>query len=53
MKFRNEYIAACTNDNCSKRLTCQRWKIGTNKDPHQAHLDGDMCEGEFYVELKI
>ena len=52
MKYHNEDIAACTNDKCKQKDTCLRWQLGTNKDPYQTYLDGDMCEGEFYVELK-
>ena len=52
MKYHNEDIAACTNDKCEKRLSCLRWQLGTNNDTYQTYLDGDMCEGEFYVELK-
>ena len=52
MAYHNEDIAACTNDNCPQRLTCLRWQLGTNKDPYQTHLDGSMCDGEFYVESK-
>lgn len=52
MKYHNEDIAACTNDKCEKRLTCLRWQLGTNNDTYQTYLDGDMCGGEFYVELK-
>ena len=52
MKYHNEDIAACTNDKCKQKDTCLRWQLGTNNDPYQTYLDGDMCEGEFYVELK-
>ena len=50
MAYRNEDLAACTNDRCDKRLTCLRWQLGTNKDPYQTYLDGSMCEGDFYVD---
>ena len=53
MKYHNEDIAACTNDKCGLKDTCLRWQLGTNNDTYQTYLDGDMCEGEFYVELKI
>ncbi len=46
-----EDIEACTNDKCQRKDTCVRWHIGTNKNPHQTHLDME-CDGEFYVELK-
>lgn len=52
MAYNNEDIAACMNDHCFKRLTCLRWQIGTNKDPYQTYLDGNMCDGKFYIDNK-
>ena len=51
MAYHNEYISACDNDRCPKRLTCLRWQLGTNKDFHQSYLDGSVCGEEFYIEI--
>ena len=52
MKYHNEDIAACTNDKCGLKDTCLRWQLGTNNDTYQTYLDGNVCNEEFYVELK-
>ena len=52
MTYHNEDIAACTNDKCKQKDTCLRWQLDTNNDTYQTYLDGTMCEGEFYIELK-
>ena len=55
MTYHNEDIAACTNDKCSKKLTCLRWQLGLNKDPYQTYLDGDACQNNnniSYTKLK-
>lgn len=49
MAYHNEDIAACTNDNCPKKITCLRYQLGTNKDSYQTYLDGNTCEGKFYI----
>lgn len=52
MDYHNEDIAACTNDNCSYRLTCLRWWLGTNKDPYQTYISKGCKDKEFYVNTE-
>jgi len=55
MAYHNVDKAACENDHCPKKLSCLRWQLGTNKDPHQIYLDESMCQDEdfyFYIENK-
>lgn len=48
----NTDVAACTYDKCPQRTECLRWQLGTNKDPYQVYLDGEDCNGDFFVEYK-
>lgn len=43
MSKHNTDIAACANDKCGVKEKCLRWKLGTNKDPHQVYLMTDSC----------
>jgi len=54
MNYHNEDIAACTNDRCTRRLSCKRWWLGTNKDPYQTYVFvSDPSECELYIEYEI
>ena len=53
--YHNTDIAACDNDYCPLRLECLRWRLGTNKDPHQVYgigfqPKGDECDEFIYYE---
>lgn len=44
MNRHNTDVAACGEDTCKMRLSCLRWWLGTNKDPHQVWANFQLDE---------
>ena len=42
-------MAACTNDNCKRRLNCKRWWLGTRKDPLQRYGEFNEKNCKFFI----